>query len=177
MIIANNKNSILTVTDNGHGKRTSLAEYRRTNRGGKGITNIKFKGKNGSGVVALKGVQGDEDVLLITQNGIIIRVNVDLMRELSRFSQGVKLINLDDDDKVIDIAICDRDSEDVSDIPVAAPVETAPEEEDAADAAEEEEDEVADDGDGTDEAIDEEDGEDGTDAVDDTDNEDDGAAG
>jgi len=167
MIIANNQSGILTVTDNGHGKRSPLAEYRRTNRGGKGIINIKFKGKNGSGVVSLKGVQGDEDVLLITQNGIIIRMNVDRMREISRFSQGVKLINLDDDDKVIDIAICERDSAEESDIPEAVPVETVPEEEDIVDAADEEEDDVGEEGDVEDE--DDGESEDGADVVDDAD--------
>jgi len=166
MIIADSQNSILTVTDNGHGKRTSLADYRQTNRGGKGIINIKFKGKNGSGVVSLKGVQGDEDVLLITRNGIIIRVNVDRIRELSRFSQGVKLINLDDDDKVIDIAICERDGEEESDIPTAAPVETAPEEEDVIDAAEEEEEEAGEEEDAVDDA-DEGEGADEVDAAED----------
>jgi len=112
--------------------------------------------------VSLKGVQGDEDVLLITRNGIIIRVNVDRIRELSRFSQGVKLINLDDDDKVIDIAICERDGEEESDIPTAAPVETAPEEEDVIDAAEEEEEEAGEEED----AVDDTDEGEGADEVD-----------
>jgi DNA gyrase subunit A len=173
MIIVNSQSGILTVTDNGHGKRSPLSEYRRTNRGGKGIINIKFKGKNGSGVVSIKGVQGDEDVLIITQNGIIIRMNVDRMREISRFSQGVKLINLDDDDKVIDIAICERDTEEVLDIPMAAPVETAPEDEDVVDAAEEEEeDDAAEEGDVADDADDVDVAEADADAVDKADEED-----
>ncbi len=173
MIIANDQNGILTVTDNGHGKRTLVADYRRTNRGGKGLVNIVFRGKNGTGAISLKRVQGDEDLMLITQNGIIIRMNVDRIPIFGRYSQGVKLINLDDGDKVIDIAICERDNAEELDIPAVAPVETAPEEEDVVDAAEEEEDEG-------DDVVDEEDAVedgDGADVVDDTEDGDNGDKG
>jgi DNA gyrase subunit A len=115
MIIANDKNDILTVTENGYGKRTSVAEYRKTNRGGIGITNIKTSQRNGN-VVAIKRVQPGEntgqDVMLITRNGIIIRSEAGKISEVSRITQGVKLINLDNGDKVIDIAICDSVEED-----------------------------------------------------------------
>jgi DNA gyrase subunit A len=162
MIIAGDENCILTVTDNGHGKRTSVADYRRANRGGKGLVNIIFRGKNGTGVISLKRVQGNEDLMIVTQNGIIIRMNVDRIPIFGRYTQGVKLINLGDDDKVIDIAICERDSDDESNIPTQDPVETAPSEpEDASDAIDEED---IDDIDGGDEADDED--EEGDDAVD-----------
>jgi DNA gyrase subunit A len=163
MIIAGDRNGILTVTDNGYGRRSAVAEYRKTNRGGRGLVNIKFKGRNGTRVISIKRVQGDEDLMLITQNGIIIRMNVDRIRELSRYSQGVKLINLDDNDKVIDIAICERDGDDESSIPTQEPVETAPSEpEDADDAIEEEDIDEADDDDVDDDG----------DAIDDVDTED-----
>jgi DNA gyrase subunit A len=150
MIIANDRDGILTVTDNGYGKRSAVSEYRKTNRGGRGQVSIKFRGRNGTCAISIKRVHGDEDLMLITQNGIIIRMNVDRIRELSRYSQGVRLINLDDDDKVIDIAICERDADaDESSIPTQDPVETAPSEpEDAADALDEEDiDDVDDEGD------------------------------
>jgi DNA gyrase subunit A len=107
MIIANDQNDILTVTSNGFGRRTSVAEYRKTNRAGSGIINIKLTDKNGE-VVSMKRVRGNQDVMLITKNGIIIRLDVDRIRPLSRYAKGVKMINLDDGDRVIDVAICER---------------------------------------------------------------------
>jgi DNA gyrase subunit A len=169
MIIASEENDILTVTDRGYGKRTLVAEYRTVNRGGSGIKNIRLTNKNGH-VVALKRVHTGLDVMLITKNGIIIRMDVDLISQLGRYTQGLKLINLDEGDSVIDIALCDHDDsgeDDAAVITAQAPVETAPEDAEAADAAEEEEDEVAEDGDVVDDA-DETEGEDGADVVDDT---------
>ncbi|MDR2692916.1 MAG: DNA gyrase subunit A [Chitinispirillales bacterium] len=165
MIIASEQNDILTVTDSGYGKRTIVAEYRRTNRGGSGIRNIRLTNKNGR-VVALKRVHTGLDVMLITKNGIIIRMDVDRISQLGRYTQGVKLINLDDGDSVIDIALCDHDDSGNDEgmtsaavITVQAPVETAPEDDGALDAADEEEDiadadeaDVVDEMDGTDEA-------------------------
>ncbi|MDR2578524.1 MAG: DNA gyrase subunit A [Chitinispirillales bacterium] len=150
MIIASDHNDILTVTSNGFGRRTSVAEYRKTNRGGKGIINIKLTEKNGE-VVSLKRVRGNQDIMLITKNGIIIRLDVDRIRQLSRFAKGVKLINLDDGDIVIDVAICERAENEESgiaaDLPEGAvtqePVETVAEVEAAeAEEADEEDNEV-----------------------------------
>ncbi|MCL2183079.1 MAG: DNA gyrase subunit A [Chitinispirillia bacterium] len=110
MIIANDKNDILTVTENGYGKRTPVSEYRKTNRGGWGITNIKPSERNG-GVISIKRVAPGEvtgqDVMLITRNGIIIRSEAGKISETGRYAQGVRLIGLDKNDKVIDVAICD----------------------------------------------------------------------
>jgi len=165
MIIASEENDILTVTDRGYGKRTLVAEYRTVNRGGSGIKNIRLTDKNGH-VVALKRVHTGLDVMLITKNGIIIRMDVDLISQLGRYTQGLKLINLDEGDSVIDIALCDHDDSGEDDgitgaavITAQAPVEIAPEEEDVIDAAEEEEEEAveedavddADEGEGADE--------------------------
>jgi DNA gyrase subunit A len=109
MIIANDNDSILTVTENGYGKRSYVADYRKTNRAGSGVINIKTSERNGN-VVAVKRVQGGEntgqDVMMITRNGIIIRSQVGGISEIGRSTQGVKLINLDKKDKLIDIAIC-----------------------------------------------------------------------
>jgi len=164
MIIANDQNEILTVTENGYGKRTSVSDYRKTARGGKGTINVKFKGKKGTRVVALKRVQGDgQDVMLITRNGIIIRLDVATIRKVSRYSEGVRLINLNEGDSVIDIAICDSvvESDETvivappSEIPIQAPVETMPEDVEAnANDVDDEDDEADDVNDDVDDDID-----------------------
>lgn len=107
MIIVDEKDDVLTVTEKGYGKRTPVLDYRKTNRGGTGIINIKVTEKTGQ-VIALKGVQGNIDLMLITRNGIIIRVDVDRVSRIGRNTQGIKLISLDEGDHVIDIALCER---------------------------------------------------------------------
>lgn len=108
MIIVNEEDDVMTVTNKGYGKRTQVADYRKTNRGGSGIINIKCTDKNGT-VIALKGVHGDYNALLITKNGIIIRVDVNKISTIGRNTQGVKLISLDEGDELIDVALCDRE--------------------------------------------------------------------
>lgn len=108
MIIISEKDDVLTVTEKGFGKRTPVEDYRKTNRGGSGIINIKVTDKN-SRVIALKGIQGSIDVMIVTRNGIIIRVDADKISKIGRNTQGVKLISLDDGDQVIDLALCERD--------------------------------------------------------------------
>jgi DNA gyrase subunit A len=109
MITVNEGDDVLTVTKNGYGKRTPISDYRKTNRGGSGIINIKVTEKNGE-VIALKGVQGQYDVMIITKNGIIIRVDVNKISTIGRNTQGIKLISLDGGDQLIDIALCERDT-------------------------------------------------------------------
>ena len=108
MIVVNENNDVLTVTRNGYGKKTPVLDYRRTNRGGTGIINIKVTDKNG-GVIALKGVQGQYDLMIITKKGIIIRVDVNKISTIGRNTQGIRLISLDEDDQVIDIALCEKE--------------------------------------------------------------------
>lgn len=110
MIIVNEKDDVLTVTEKGYGKRTSVADYRKTNRGGSGIINIKVTEKNGP-VVALKGVYRDGDVMLVTRNGIIIRSNINKISIIGRNTQGVRLISLDEGDSLIDVAMCEKDED------------------------------------------------------------------
>lgn len=114
MIIVDEQYDVLTVTENGYGKRTPVSDYRKTNRSGSGIINIKVTEKNGQ-VVSLKGVYGDYDLMLITRCGIIIRVDVNKISTIGRNTQGVKLISLDSSDRVIDIALCERDTTDSAD--------------------------------------------------------------
>jgi DNA gyrase subunit A len=108
MIIVSEEGDALTVTEKGYGKRTKVADYRKTNRGGSGIINIKVTEKNGK-VVALKGVHGEGDVMIVTRNGIVIRCDVDKISTIGRNTQGVRLISLDEGDSVIDIALCEKD--------------------------------------------------------------------
>ncbi len=107
MIIVDESLQVLTVTENGFGKRTPVVEYRKTNRGGTGIINIKESQRNGS-VVGLKGVTDDLDIMLITKNGIIIRCDVSKISVVGRNTQGVRIINLAEGDKVVDIALCEK---------------------------------------------------------------------
>ena len=111
MIIVNEKDDVLAVTEKGYGKRTPVNEYRKTNRAGTGIINIKITEKNGK-VVALKGITGEYDLLLITRNGIIIRTDISSISVIGRNTQGIKLMSLDENDNVIDISLCERYQED-----------------------------------------------------------------
>jgi DNA gyrase subunit A len=91
--------NVLTVTEGGFGKRTAVEEYRTQGRGGKGIINVKTTAKNGK-VVSIMRVQEDSDILVMTANGKLIRVRSQDIRSVGRATQGVRLIHLDEDDKV-----------------------------------------------------------------------------
>jgi DNA gyrase subunit A len=95
--------SILTVTEHGYGKRTEVDEYRVTGRGGVGIINIDTSERNGE-VVAVAYVESSDEVLLVTQQGMMIRTPADDIRMTGRAAQGVRLINIEDDDRVVGLA-------------------------------------------------------------------------
>ncbi|PYU14202.1 MAG: DNA gyrase subunit A [Acidobacteria bacterium] len=90
---------MLTVSDKGYGKRTPLAEYRITSRGGKGVINLKTTERNGSVVAALQ-VTEESDVMIITEHGKVIRVHANEIREAGRSTQGVRLLRLEEDDSI-----------------------------------------------------------------------------
>ncbi len=90
---------MLTVSEKGYGKRTPLAEYRITSRGGKGVINLKSTDRNGPVVAALQ-VGEESDVMIITEFGKVIRVHANEIREASRSTQGVRLLRLEDEDKI-----------------------------------------------------------------------------
>jgi DNA gyrase subunit A len=90
---------MLTVAEKGYGKRTPLAEYRVTSRGGKGVINLKTTERNGSVVAALQ-VKEDSDVMIITGQGKVIRVHSAEIREAGRSTQGVRLLRLDEGDRI-----------------------------------------------------------------------------
>ncbi|MBQ8219016.1 MAG: DNA gyrase subunit A [Bacilli bacterium] len=100
---------VLVVTENGYGKKTPIEEYRITNRGGKGVKTINITDKNGK-ITAFKTVDNTNDLIIITNEGIIIRLAVDTISEMSRVTQGVKLINLRDGQLVSSISIVDAES-------------------------------------------------------------------
>jgi DNA gyrase subunit A len=90
---------ILVISENGFGKRSILDDYRFTNRGGKGVKTINITGKTGD-LIAIKAVTDDDDLMIITQNGIAIRLAVKGVRVMGRNTQGVRLINLRDGDQI-----------------------------------------------------------------------------
>ncbi len=95
--------TILTVCENGYGKRTPIDEYRRQSRGGKGIINIKTTERNGK-VVAVKSVRDEDELMLITAKGIVIRFGLKNIRPIGRNTQGVRLIKCDEGDKLVAVA-------------------------------------------------------------------------
>jgi DNA gyrase subunit A len=100
---------MLTISEKGYGKRTPLAEYRITSRGGKGVINLKTTDRNGP-VVGTLQVSEDSDVMIITSFGKIIRVHSNEIREAGRSTQGVRLLRLDDEDKIAAAAIIEEES-------------------------------------------------------------------
>jgi len=103
MIAVKRAASLLVATENGYGKRTPISEYRVTGRGGKGIISVQANERNGQVVAAIEVVSEDE-VMLITRGGIIIRTPVSGISEIGRNTQGVRLINLEPGDQLIDVA-------------------------------------------------------------------------
>ena len=95
--------TLLTVTEHGYGKRTELAEYRVQSRGGVGIINIHASPRNGR-VVGVAWVEQDDELLLVTQQGKILRMSTRDIRSIGRATQGVRLIGIDDDDRVVSVA-------------------------------------------------------------------------
>ena len=101
--------TVLTITENGYGKRTPVEDYRITNRGGIGIKNYAVTEKTGK-IVGIKVVDGSEDLLLVTQMGILIRTHVDAIREAGRATQGVIVMRFKEEgDKVISLALAERE--------------------------------------------------------------------
>jgi len=106
--------TMLTVTRNGYGKRTELGEYRLQSRGGKGLINIKTSERNGP-VVGVKFLRADEQVMLITEKGMIIRLNTADISTIGRNTQGVRLIQLEEGDHLVSVArLAEREDDDES---------------------------------------------------------------
>lgn len=101
--VENQSEDVLVVSANGYGKRSSIEDYRVTNRGGKGVKTINVTEKTGE-LVAIKSVTDNDDLMIITEAGITIRLAVSSIRVMGRTAQGVRLINLRDDDKIASVA-------------------------------------------------------------------------
>ena len=101
---------ILVVTEKGYGKRTNVREYRMTHRGSKGVKALNITEKNGN-IISFKIVNGNEDLMIITNSGIIIRLDVKQVSTTGRVAQGVRLIRLNDEQKVSNIALLDKEQE------------------------------------------------------------------
>jgi DNA gyrase subunit A len=105
------KEDILVVSENGYGKRSSIQDYRITNRGGKGVKTINVTEKTGS-LIALLGVTDENDLMIINRSGITIRMEVAQLRIMGRATQGVRLINLKDNDTIASVAKVESDATD-----------------------------------------------------------------
>ena len=115
MISVNDMDSnILVVSENGYGKRSSLEDYRITNRGGKGVKTISITDKTGY-LVSIKNVTDEDDLMIINKSGIAIRMAVEDLRVMGRATQGVKLINLKGSDSIAAVAKVMKDEEEESD--------------------------------------------------------------
>lgn len=105
---------LLAVSENGYGKRTAIDEYRMTTRGAKGVKTINITPKTGD-LVSVRAVNGDEDAMIVTNSGIIIRIEVDKIGIYSRNTQGVKLINVAEHEVVAKVAIVEKQAEEAKD--------------------------------------------------------------
>ncbi len=115
MVAIDPDGSLLTICENGFGKRTGVEEYRKTRRGGKGVINIKTTERNGQ-VVNLQAVNDDDELMMITAGGMMLRTDLSAVREIGRATQGVRLIRLKDGDRVVAVAkLASEDTEDESD--------------------------------------------------------------
>jgi len=103
MVVVRPDSKLLVVSENGLGKRTAVEEYRLQKRGGYGVINLKISKRTGE-VVAIRSVTEGEQLMMITRNGVVNRQSVDAISVIGRATQGVKLMNLDDGDVVVDVA-------------------------------------------------------------------------
>jgi DNA gyrase subunit A len=111
MIAINDPSSeILVVSENGYGKRSSIEDYRITNRGGKGVKTISVTEKTGQ-LVAIKNVIDSDDLMIINKSGIAIRMAVDSLRVMGRATQGVRLIKVREDDSIAAVAKVMKDDD------------------------------------------------------------------
>ena len=97
------ESSVLVVSENGYGKRSSIEDYRITNRGGKGVKTINVTDKTGE-LIALKNVTDENDLMVVNKSGITIRISVAELREMGRATQGVRIIKLREGDSIASVA-------------------------------------------------------------------------
>jgi DNA gyrase subunit A len=110
--VVNDDDLILLVTENGYGKQTFVKEYRETKRGGKGVKALNITEKNGS-LVAVKLITPDKELIIMTDSGMTMRMPIDQISVLGRVTQGVRLINLKDNQKVATVSLVDKKDDEV----------------------------------------------------------------
>jgi DNA gyrase subunit A len=123
MIVVNPEKNILVVSENGYGKRSDLEDYRITNRGGKGVKTINITEKTGE-LISINAVTDMDHLMIITKQGIMIRIAVSDLRVMGRATQGVRLINLRDDDQIAAVTNVENGAEEEEKITDAEIVET-----------------------------------------------------
>jgi DNA gyrase subunit A len=101
--VADNEHDILVVSEGGYGKRSKVDDYRMQSRGGTGVITLKVTEKTGP-LMSLKSVQDNDELMLITHNGVVIRQRVNAIRETGRVAQGVRLIKMAEGDQVAAVA-------------------------------------------------------------------------
>ncbi len=115
--VHNFEDELLVVSENGYGKRSSIDDYRITNRGGKGVKTISITEKTG-GLVAIKNVCDSDDLMIINKSGIAIRMSVEDLRVMGRATQGVKLINIKGNDSIAAVAKVMKDDDDLEEVDI-----------------------------------------------------------
>ncbi|MFS4493925.1 DNA gyrase subunit A [Maribacter sp. 2308TA10-17] len=115
--VHNFEDELLVVSENGYGKRSSIEDYRITNRGGKGVKTISITEKTGN-LVAIKNVSDSDDLMIINRSGIAIRMSVEDLRVMGRATQGVKLINIKGDDSIAAVAKVMKDEDDLEEVDI-----------------------------------------------------------
>ena len=113
--VSDSETEILVVSENGYGKRSSLDDYRTTNRGGKGVKTLSITDKTGE-LVSIKNVSDLDDLMIINKSGIAIRMDVADLRVMGRATQGVKLINLKGSDTIAAVAKVMKDDEEIPEV-------------------------------------------------------------
>lgn len=113
--VSDSETEILVVSENGYGKRSSLEDYRTTNRGGKGVKTLSITEKTGD-LVSIKNVSDLDDLMIINKSGIAIRMDVADLRVMGRATQGVKLINLKGSDTIAAVAKVMKDDEEIPEV-------------------------------------------------------------
>jgi DNA gyrase subunit A len=118
MIVVRGDSSIVTVTEKGYGKRSDVSDYRLTKRGAGGVLALKTTDKTGR-MLAMKEVAESDDLIIVTEQGVVIRQSVNSIRSMGRVTQGVRLIKLDEGDRVADVAkVVNEDEEVEGDLPL-----------------------------------------------------------
>ena len=113
--VGNEELTILAISENGTGKRSLVEDYRLTKRGGKGVKTLEITDKTGA-LLAIKAVREDDNLMITTKAGIVIRIAVSDIRVMGRATQGVRVIRVDDKDEIADVTVLPYDEDEENDV-------------------------------------------------------------